>query len=696
MWIAMILIFGVILFFLRRVRPAIIVFTSIPISLIDSFMIQYMLGYTINMISLLAITIAVGLVVDDALVVMENQVRRQEDLGEDPKTAAINAASEVGRAVTMSTLTSCVVFVPMMFATGMAGVMFRELSMVMVVTLLLSLLDSLTLNPMLSSIFLKHAPAGERNRFEKLHAWSENIFQRIEQQYGSIIAWALDNRRKVIAFSAALFVFSIALVPLIGTEFMPEQDQGKINASIELPVGTRVEETHKVMEKIETILRTEIPGEWVEASLWNDGENVKQSMGSMQGKTGSFVGTVMGSLVEKDKRSLGINAINEKLRRATAKIPGITRASFSGGDITSKLTGSGKPMVVDIFGHDLIASNALAEKIKGLMEGMPELKDISISLDMTRPEFHVLVDREKAGALGIPVQNIADTVNLAFAQQRASTYREGGDEYDIVVRLRDEDRGTEPDLENLTVNTSAGSVVKLSNVARFERKPGPLQIDRQDQQRLISVQANLQEGTDLGSQTKILERKLKKLPMPPGLSTAFGGSVKEQRESFQSLFLALLLGVMLCYMIMAAQFESFVDPFIIMFSLPFGFIGAIWVFVATGFPLNIATFIGLIMMVGLVVKQAIVYLDYALQLIDDKWVVKDALKEAGRVRLRPIVMTVTAMIFGMLPMALSVKQGSEFWQPLSLSVIGGLVVSTVVTLVLIPVLYSVISDKFGR
>jgi len=695
MWIAMILIFGVILFFLRRVRPALIVFTSIPISLVDSFMLQYLFGYTINMISLLAITIAVGLVVDDALVVMENQVRRHDELGEDHKTAAINAASEVGRAVTMSTLTSCVVFLPMIFATGIAGVMFRQLSMVMVITLLLSLLDSLTLNPMLSSIFLKYAPAGSRNRFEKLHDRSEKIFLWVEQRYRNFISWALDNRKKVILGSAAIFVFSVLLIPLIGTEFMPEQDQGKINATFELPVGTRLETTHQVLEKADALMRQVVPAEWVEATLWRDGENPKQTMSTLEGRVGAFVGTIMATLVEKDKRPLGLNEINEKFRKAVSKIPGLARTSFSSGDIATRLTGTGKPMVVNIFGYNLNSSYTLAEKIKKQMEETQGLKDVTISLDMSRPEFHVVIDRRKAGALGIPVQNIADTINLAFAQQASGVYRESGDEYDIVVRLRDEDRRTEPDLQNIFIKTTTGELVKLSNVARFERKPGPLQIDRRDQQRVISVEANIQ-GKDLGALTRILDRKLKKLPMPPGITVAFGGSVKEQKESFQSLFLALILGIILTYMVMAAQFESFSDPFIIMFSLPFGFVGAIWIFVITGFPLNIATFIGLIMMVGLVVKQAIVYLDYALQLIDDNWAIREALMEAGRVRLRPILMTVTAMIFGMLPMAISGKQGSEFWQPLSLSVIGGLVVSTVVTLVLIPVIYSVFSEKFGR
>ncbi|HBE89013.1 MAG TPA: hypothetical protein DDW67_07740 [Elusimicrobia bacterium] len=292
--IAALLILGVIFVFLRRVRPAVIVFTSIPISLLDSFLVQYLAGYTINLISLLAITIAIGLVVDDTLVVMENQIRRQEELGEDSKTAAINAASEVGRAVTMATLASCVVFLPMMFADGMAGVMFKPLSIVMCATLLLSLMDSLTLNPMLSSLFLKasegrHTRSG---RLERIYAAFERKLVYVENSYKNLITWTLENPWKVVNGSIALLAVSLLLVPLIPTEFMSEQDSGQMEISVELPVGTRVEATHKVMERIEVIFKEVIPAEWISNGyVWRDGDNTKNSMGSMSGKSGSSVGT---------------------------------------------------------------------------------------------------------------------------------------------------------------------------------------------------------------------------------------------------------------------------------------------------------------------------------------------------------------------------------------------------------------------
>lgn len=691
--IAAVLILGVIFVFLRRVRPAAIVFTSIPVSLLTSFLLQYTAGYTINIISLLAITIAIGIVVDDALVVMENQIRRQEELGEDPKTAAINATSEVGRAVTMATLASCVVFLPMMFASGIAGAMFKPLSIVMCATLLMSLMASLTLSPMLSSLVLKTSEGVHRGsgRLEGIYAAFERVLVKIENSYKELIVWTLDNPWKVINGSIAVLGISLFLLPLIATEFMSEEDSGQMQIAVELPVGTRVEATHKVMERVERVFNEVVPKAWVtNGYLWSDGDNPKNAMGALSSKTGSSVGSFMGSINAKDERSLSITEINEKLREKIALIPGITRLAFSSGNTTSQITGAGKPMCVNLYGYDLKATNELAGRIKRQMEQEGRFKDVTISLDLTRPEYHVVIDRLKAGAMGIPVQTVADTVNLAFGQDKSAVYRERGEEYDIVVRLRDEDRRAEPDLQNLFVRGPEGQQVRLSNLATFEKKPGPLQIDRKDQQRIIKVEANLRDN-DLGKASGAVEKIMASVPMPVGVSWAFGGSVKEQKESFASLLLALLLGIMLTYMVMAAQFESTIVPLIIMFSLPFGFVGAIWVFALTGFSLNITTFIGLIMMVGLVVKQAIVYLDYALQLIDENdWDIKEALKEAGRVRLRPILMTVSAMVLGFAPMAVSTKQGSEFWQPLSLTVIGGLTLSTVITLVLIPAAYYLI------
>lgn len=687
LWVAVFLIFGVIMFFLRKITPAFIVFTSIPVSLIDSFMLQYLFGYTINMISMLALTIAVGLVVDDALVVMENQIRHQQELGESPKTAAIFATSEVGRAVTVSTLTSCIVFLPMIFATGIAGILFRQLSVVIVITLLLSLFDSLTLNPTLSSMILKAQEQKKtRGILNRFFAWSEMRVTLIEDFYLKTIRWALEHRKTVILGAFGIFATSLLLIPFVGTEFFPEEDDGKLITTVELPVGTKVEVTHKVMAEIEKKYRKIMPSEWVKDIFWRDGINrVSGSfLAGMGQKVGYHIGSFNSVLVDKEKRKWSLGDVAEKLREEVKKIPGVVR--FGSISHQQMFTGIQSPMVVNIYGYDLDKSYALAQKIQSMMEEIKGFKDIAISLDMRSPEYHIILDRPKMSALGLSALDVVNTVNLAFAQQRASIYREMGDEYDIVIRMRDSDRKSERDIEDLFVRTPSGSLVKISNFVKFKKTYGPLQIDREDQQRIIRVTANIY-GRDLGSLTRELERKLKKMVLPPQFDISFGGSVKEQRESFQSLGLALVLGILLVYMIIAAQFESLMVPLIIMFSVPFGFVGAIWVFALTGFTLNVGSFIGLILMVGLVVKQAIVYLDYALQIQNQTDDIKLALIEAGRIRLRPILMTVSAMIFGMVPMALSQKQGSEFWQPLSLSVIGGLLASTLVTLVLIPTLY---------
>jgi len=691
MWIAIALIFGIILIFIRQIRPALIVFTSVPISLLDSFMFQYFFGYTINTISLLSLTIAVGLVVDDAIVVMENQIRHQEELGEDPKTAAVKATSEVGLAVTASTLTSVAVFVPVVFATGVAGVMFRQLAIVISITLLLSLFDALLLNPMLCSRILKPRGRKRSGLAGTFYHWTENQLVWLQNSYKKVIGLALDHKIVVVAVAVVIFFGGILLVPLVGTEFFPEGDSGQPLIQVELPVGTRVEATHVTMEKVQNEFKQVVKPEWMIGYFWRDGYNPKQGFGSVTGqREASNIGRFQAVLVEKNQRPLSVKDINQVLRQKVKNWPEVSRVGFFTGDIWSRLIlRQEKPVVINIYGYEFDKTYPLAEKIKGMMESTPGLTDAAVSLDLSRPEFHINIDRQKTAALGISVKEVSDVVNLAFAQQRASTYRETGEEYDMVIRMEPGQRKSEADLEGLFVKSPSGEMVRLSNLVSLEPTQGPLEIERQDQQRVVRVEANT-FGASLGEVTRTLEDKIKKIPLPPGVTLEFGGSIKEQRESFADLGLALLLGMLLTYLVMASQFESFVVPLVLMFSVPFGFVGAILMFVVFDRTLNVATFIGIIMMVGLVVKNAIVYLDYALQLERKEWGTREALIEAGRVRLRPILMTASAMVLGLLPMALSTKQGSEIWQPLAMSVIGGLIVSTSVTLILIPTVYYVV------
>lgn len=693
LWVAVVLIVLVVLLFLRQWRPALIVCTSIPVSLIDSFMIQYFLGYSINSISLLALTIAVGLVVDDAIVVMENQIRHQDELKEPPRIAAVNAAKEVSLAIVASTFTSCIVFLPVVFVGGVAGVLFKSLALVICVTLLLSLFDALTLNPMLGALLLKGAKPSTNGFYARTERW----FVALGQSYRSAIGWALDHRKTVLASATVLFFGSAGLVRFVGTEFFPESDQGQLQAEFQLPVGTRVEATHDAMNQFEQVYNTVVKPEWSQNYFWRDGLNPRMGFGGFMGmREDSNIGRFQAVLVEKSERPVGMKEINQKLREASARIPGLTRVNFFAGDFMSRmLLGREKPLAVDVFGYDLGRMHDVARKVESALKTTPGIADASISLDLRRPEYHVVVDRAKAAALGIPVKDVADTFKLGFSQSRASIYRELGEEYDIVIRMREEDRRDEPDLTGLFVRSPGGDLIRLSNLAQFEKTTGPIEIERQDQQRVIHVEANIQ-GSSIGQLAAKVQEKLDRIPLPPGVVVAIGGSVKEQKESFRLLGLALILGVLLTFMVMAAQFESLRAPFVIMFSVPFGFVGAVWMFLLTGFHLNVSTFIGLIMMVGLVVKNAIVYLDYAMKKEREGLPLREALIEAGRVRLRPILMTACAMIFGLLPMALSTREGSETWQPLSLTVIGGLIVSTAVTLILIPTLYYSISGRKRR
>lgn len=699
MWVALLLVIIVVFLFLRELRPALVVCLSIPISLLDAFFFQYLLGYSINMISMMAMTIAVGLVVDDAIVVMENQIRHQRELKKSAAQAAVEATSEVGRAVISATLTSVVIFVPLIFAKGIGGIFFGQLAVVISVTLIISLFDSLTLNPMLCSLLLHEEGAG-KSRHPFLQKWydrTETILVGLETTYQNVIRWALGHKKTVGGAAAVIFLGTMALAPLVGTDFFPEQDSGDIQINVELPVGTKVEATHVVMERIAKEAQEVIKPEELVRYFWRDGVNVKNAFGGLTGqKEDSYVGQFNIKLVAKENRSRSAHAVIAVLRERLRRLPGVTRLDFASGDFTSRLlTGGTKPLVVEIYGYDLNETARLAEQVKEAIQKVPGVVDPAVSLDLRRPEYHVIINREKAAALGVPVQAVAETVNLGFAQQRASVYRELGDEFDMVIRMRDQDRRATPDLEGLFVKGGQGQLIRLANLVEFKRVGGPVQIDRANQQRVVRIGANL-AGKSLGEVTAGVRKAVAKIPLPPGVSIDLVGAVKEQQESFQSLALALVLGMMLTYMVMAAQFESFLTPFIIMFAVPFGFVGIIWAFLLAGYTLNLASFLGIIMMVGLVVKNAIVYLDYVLQMEHKGLSVREALIEAGRVRLRPILMTALAMVFGLLPMAVSNHQGSETWQPMALSVIGGLLVSTTVTLVLIPTLYGFFGERRER
>jgi len=688
----------VVLFFLRNLRGSLIIACAIPTSLIITFVLMYLADYTLNWISLTSLAIAIGLVVDGAIVILDN-IYRHRELGERPSEAAIFGSSEVGKAVIASCLTTVAIFLPLIFIKGVVGIMFKQMAFVIILALLASLATALILIPMLSSKLLHprsslrdgiHPGKEEKSPLRRLYKRSERWFGIVEERYKVLLGWALENRKKVILGGAALLLSSLLLLPLVGTRFMPEQDAGLFRTDIELPVGTRMEETGKVMKAIGKIFSREVPE--TEASFARWGYQEAGFRSPIIRDEGSHIGMAVTKLVPIRERKRSSREIVESLRPLLTSFPG-AEVRFSTEDpMAGLLLGGGKPLTIEVWGYDLDVGRGLARKVTNIIEGIEGVTDVEISRKEGKPELQIVVDREKASRLGLNVSAIGNTIKTLVSGKEATQYRERGREYDISVRLREEDRSQIDDLEKIFVTSSSGKQIRLSNVASIREEIGPVKIERRDQQRIIKVMGNIY-GQDLRSIVREAKEKLERLTIPSNFFIRFSGEKEEQEKSFRNLLFALILGIILVYMVMASQFESLRDPFIILFSLPFAMIGVIWALLITNQIFTVDAFIGLIMLVGIVVNNAIVLISYINILRRRGYTVREAVTIGGRTRLRPVLMTTITTVFGLLPLALLRGEGSEFWRPFGITIIGGLIVSTLITLVFIPTLYSIFEER---
>ncbi len=681
--------------FLRRIKAAAIVALTIPFSLISAFIFLYLFGRTINIISLLTLAIACGLVVDDAIVALENIIRHLERGGR-PKTSAIYGASEVGMAMTASTMTVVVVFVPLMFVGGITGALFKELGFVMVVTLLASLFTALSMTPMLSAKWLETGSkefAEEQSFWSKFSKTTEKFLVLIEDVYSRILAWALSHKKIVITGSILIFASSLAMVPFMGSSFIPDMDSGDVNVEFRLPEGTRIEETNQVMEKIlQTISKTVKPEE-LRHSYAFDGQT-EEGLGAAMGMDeGPNVGLIGFKLVDRDKRERSAKDIAGKLREQLERIPGISRMKVTAtSPLSSLMMGGGKPIVIEVSGPDLNTNLKVAEQVKKIVQEVPGTTDVSLSQKDPRPELWVEVDREKASSFGLNLATIAGTVRTYFYGDTPTEFRDAGDSFDIFIRLSEADKNKLENLPEVPIFTPDGRMIKLKNIAEIKSGEGPVEIERKNRQRIVNVEAD-RYGRSLGEITNDIKDALKNVDIPPGVSVSFGGEIEEQQKAFKDLSLVLVLGSVLVYMVLASLYGNFRDPLIIMFSVPFALTGVFYAFGLTGTTLSLISYMGIIMLVGIVVKNAVILLDYTHLLQNRGQPLLEAITNAGRNRLRPILMTTAAMFFGMLPLAVSRGVGAEIWNPLGITMLGGLSVSTLVTLVLIPTVYCLFEER---
>jgi HAE1 family hydrophobic/amphiphilic exporter-1 len=688
-WQGALLAVLVLLFFLASFSSAVIIGIAIPVSVISTFALMYFNGFTLNTVSFGGLALGVGMLVDNAIVVLENIVRHREE-GKDAREAAVIGSREVGMAITASTLTTIAVFVPVVFIQGVSAVTFQQLAYVVSFSLVCSLIVALTIVPVLCSRYLttsRDLNARGRIVMRLFHA-SSAFIDRISAAYGRLILWSLAHPKAVLGSAAALFAVSLYLAPLIGVELQPEVDEGELRATVELEPGTRVEVTNEMMGRLEQVVREQVPE--VKTMMTESGGGGFQN-------NGQNTAELRIRLVDRSQRTRSVAEIASILRRELLIEPAmLVRISVSSGmyrRASSSGSQGGDRLSVEVRGHDLATLENLAERVQEVMSRIPGVADVQISRRPGLPEMVVEVDRDKASTLGLNVSDVADTFRTAVGGRRSSMYREEGDEYNSLIRLQENDRLALPQIGEVALTTATGRTIAAQSVVSMRRQEGPVSIDRKDQERIIMV-SGTPDGRDLGSIVNDLDEELRQIDRPQGYEFAYGGEYEDQQKSFRDLTFAAILALVLVYMVMAAQFESWRDPFIVLFSIPLASVGVVLMLLLTGTTFNMQAFLGVIILVGIVVNNAIVLIDYTnLMRREHHMELYEAIVTSGSRRLRPILMTTITTVLGLAPMGLGLGEGGELQAPLARTVIGGLTTSTLITLVVIPVVYMLMERR---
>lgn len=674
----------ILLFFLRTIRSTLVISLSIPISIIATFSLVYFGGLTINLMTLGGLALGVGMMVDSSIVVLENIFRRRDENGESPPEAASRGAQEVGPAILASTITTLVIFLPVVFVQGVSGLLFKELAYVIAFALVCSLVLSLSVVPMLSSILLR--PKTEKRRqapwIEYFKTRTTAGFESLNNGYHRLLHGALRHRLFVLCGSFGLLGVSLLIAPFIGTEFLPPSDEGEVRVDGEMEVGTKLELLDRQTRIMESIVYPAVPE--AIASVVSVRENE---------------GRIRMSLTPASQRSRSNVEIAADLReRLEGQVPGmeIRVRAPQGQFLLNRLIGGDEGLTVEIRGFDLPTLRALSKRVAEKMGGIAGITDVRESDDGTTPQQELVLDRAKVANLGFNPRDVTQLIETAIAGSQAGNFQTEGNSHRILVQLKDAEKRSLDEVLNLTLRTESGQNVALRNLVTTQSSRAPLQINRKYQQRQVTVSGNV-AGRPLGDVAQDLQAALDQIPRPDNYDLIVAGNYKEQQESFRQLVSALLLSLVLVYMVLACQYESFRDPLIVMVATPMAGIGVLLTLWLTSTTLNLQSAIGCIMLGGIVVNNAILLVDQASRLrIDEKLGVQDAVLEAGRRRLRPILMTTLTTILGLLPLALGIGEGSDAQAPLARAVVGGLAGSTLISLVLIPVVYTLCHRDAAR
>lgn len=672
----------VLLFFLRNWRSTLIIGVSIPISIIATFAMVYFMGFTINLMTLGGFALGVGMMVDSSIVVIENIFRRRDENGEKRDVAAARGAAEVAPAIIASTITTLVIFLPVVFVRGVSGVLFTDLALVIVFALCASLLVSMSLVPMLASRFLRSREA-ERHRSERVQQlveWSGNLLSTLEAFYGRMLEKVLRHPWKTVGFVGSLFLLSLFLGRLIGTEFIPPSDEGEVVVSGEMEVGTRLELVDQQTRIIEALVKEAVP-------------EIVSSVVTVSGNR-SRIQLAIGPARERSRSNVEI--ARDLRKRLTGQVPGmeIRVRAPRGQFLLQSLFASGDGLQIEIRGFDTATLARLAEELESAVLDIAGVSDAQSSINEGVPQEMILVDRDKIADAGLAVEDVTRLIETAIAGRDAGEYRIGGNSYRIFVQLKDAEQRGIDDVLDLLLRSENGELIPLRNLVEVQSGLGPQVIQRKNQERIARVTVNV-TGRDLGGVAAAIESRLREIPLPAGFDFTVAGSFEEQQEAFRELMFAFVLAVLLVYMVLACQYESLRNPLVVILSVPTATIGVALTLLATGTTFNLQSGIGCIMLGGIVVNNAILLVDQARRLQDAGESVQRALLEAGRRRLRPILMTTLTTVLGLFPLALGIGEGADAQSPLGRAVIGGLTASTLLTLFFVPVVYMLMQGRDG-
>ncbi len=685
---ALLFVVIVVFFFLGRWRATFIISLSIPISLIVGFIYMYLSGGTINIITLSSLSIAIGMVVDDSIVVLENITKKLEK-GGFARESAIYGTSEVSLAVIASTLTIIAVFLPLTMLGGIAGILFKPLGWVVSITVATSVLVSLTLTPMLASRILRAKSPDKKRVTGKIYWFSQRVLEKMDNIFDRILTWATGHRWTVVLIATVVFISSMFLLKLIGSEFMPASDNDRIAAQVKLAQGSKLDETAKTAQYLDSLFRHKYPE--IEIVSTSAGSGDENSLAAIFSETGNYIINYTFKMKPRKERVRDIFQISDEMRKDIEVLPEVEKYFVDPGASRASAMmgmGGGNNLEVKVYGNDFDETDILSEKLSEALKGIKGTKDILISRDKEKTELQLVLDNAKMTSFGLNTAAVASAVRNRITGLTATKYKENGNEYDVIVRYDEKFRQSTEDINNITIPTPMGKLVKLSEITTLKRFYSPPNIERENKVRSVTVSSAL-SGTDIGTVKAALEKEIVKMDIPKDVGIEFGGSAENMKDSFTSILLLLVLALILVYIVMASQFESLSEPFIIMFSIPFAFTGVFLSLYIFNTTINVISLIGAVMLIGIVVKNGIILVDYTNLLVNRGYALKEAVVSAGRSRLRPVLMTSLTMILAMIPMIATKGSGSEMWRPMAIAIFGGLTFSTLVTLVLIPTIYTI-------